>query len=311
MYHYVRPIADSRYPRIRGLELHDFEGQLDYIQTHYNVVSMEEVLSGHMPSMPLLLTFDDGYLDHYEHVFPALKRRGMHGVFFPPACAVHERTILDVNKIHFILANAPDDLTDIIALLEKEVEQAKLKPVSEYRAALHKPNRFDTADTIYVKRMLQFALPLPLRQRLTAQLFAQHVSDNEKAFADTLYLSEAQLKEMIAAGMTVGSHGYAHPWLDSLSTQEQQSEIDHSLQWLASLGVDKERFTFCYPYGAYNADTLELLKKHHCAAAFTTKVGLARPATGTMLELPRIDTNDLPCRRDAAMVEWTTLAQPE
>ena len=87
MYHYVRPIRGTRHHRIRGLELMDFEAQLDYIERHYKVVSMETVLdaaSGRasLPPGALLLTFDDGYRDHHEHVFPALMRRKLSGAFF-------------------------------------------------------------------------------------------------------------------------------------------------------------------------------------------------------------------------------------
>lgn len=44
MYHYVRPIAGLANPSLRGLELTDFEGQMDYIEPHYTVVSVAEVI---------------------------------------------------------------------------------------------------------------------------------------------------------------------------------------------------------------------------------------------------------------------------
>ena len=44
MYHYVRDLAHSRYPRIKGLSIEAFEGQLDYLTTHYTVCSMRQVL---------------------------------------------------------------------------------------------------------------------------------------------------------------------------------------------------------------------------------------------------------------------------
>ena len=44
-YHYVRPIRDSKYALIKGLEKTDFEGQMEYIMRHYNVVSMEHVVA--------------------------------------------------------------------------------------------------------------------------------------------------------------------------------------------------------------------------------------------------------------------------
>ena len=78
-YHYVRPIARSRYPGIRGLELTDFEGQLDYIERHYNVVSVADIVRARndgsaLPEHPLLLSFDDGYRDFYFNAYPILKK---------------------------------------------------------------------------------------------------------------------------------------------------------------------------------------------------------------------------------------------
>lgn len=313
MYHYVRPIKDSPWPRIKGLELSDFKGQLDYIQKHYNIVSARDVIAAArgakpLPARPLLLTFDDGYSDHFEHVFPLLKARGLSGAFFPPVRAVVERKMLGVNKIHFVLA-ANEHLGEVIAAIDGEIALAQglaeLKTIAEYRAEYAKPSRHDTADTMYVKNLLQFALPLSLREKLVDMLFSRHVSRDEKAFAAQFYMSENQLKTMIEEGMEVGSHGYAHPWLNSISEDAQAKDIDASLDVLKRLGALKEHFLFCYPYGAYNASTLKLLEKRGCAAAFTTVVSLAQLNSASLLELPRIDTNDLPREGNAALANWT------
>jgi len=74
---------------------------------------MEDLISsikhGHsLPKNALLLTFDDGYMDHFEYVFPILAKLGVQGSFFPPAKAILEHSVLDVNKIHFILATVGD-----------------------------------------------------------------------------------------------------------------------------------------------------------------------------------------------------------
>ncbi|HKY82085.1 MAG TPA: polysaccharide deacetylase family protein [Sphingobium sp.] len=315
MYHYVRPIAGSQYPRIRGLELTDFEGQLDYIERYHQVVSMAQVLAASRQEAALapgsvLLTFDDGYLDHYAHVFPALARRGMTGVFFPPTCAVRDRRMLDVNKIHFILASV-DGLDDVIAYMEEEVTKAGLRPVAEYREELRTPNRFDTADTMYVKRMLQFALAADLRAAIVDALFRRFVSQDEEGFAETVYMSESQTREMVVGGMSIGGHGSAHQWLDKMQPDDQRKDIADSLQWLEAMGASREHFLFCYPYGGYNAHTLAALRERNCAAAFTTKVDLAVISAETMLELPRLDTNDLPRSGDELPVTWTEKALKE
>jgi peptidoglycan/xylan/chitin deacetylase (PgdA/CDA1 family) len=313
MYHYVRPIAYSRYPRIKGLELVDFEGQLDYLQRHYNLVSMQTVLDAangavSLPPSPVLLTFDDGYTDHFAHVFPALLRRKATGVFFPPVGAIRDRVVLDVNKIHFVL-QCQSDLSAVIALIDKEVVALELGEPEKFHATYRKPSRYDTPDTMYVKRMLQFALPEMERARIVQHLFAEFVSTDEHSFADELYATEENWRDMIDAGMSVGGHGFSHSWLNKLSPTEQEDEITQSRAWLNSLGATRQHFVFCYPFGGYNQDTKDILKAQGCSAAFTTKVGLARAHADDMLDLQRLDTNDLPRHGDAPPASWTEQAR--
>jgi len=89
MYHYVRPLAQSAYPRIKGLDTALFDAQLDYLAHYYEPVTMENVLGAlkgktELPERAVLLSFDDGYRDHYEEVFPRLEKRGFKGAFYPP-----------------------------------------------------------------------------------------------------------------------------------------------------------------------------------------------------------------------------------
>ena len=86
MYHYVRRIAESRYPEIKGLELELFVEQLEFFAKHYNVVTMEQVLAAKyhnqaLPEKALLLTFDDAYAEHFTHVYPIFEENGYAGFF--------------------------------------------------------------------------------------------------------------------------------------------------------------------------------------------------------------------------------------
>jgi peptidoglycan/xylan/chitin deacetylase (PgdA/CDA1 family) len=316
MYHYVRPIAGSRYPGIKGLELAAFEGQLDYLQRHHAFVTARDVVeaaraSVPLPANPVLLTFDDGYADHREHVLPALVRRGIGGAFFPPACTAIDRRMLDVNRVHFVLAAA--DPAAVVRIIESRVEERRaefdLAPVETYRAEYAHASRFDTAPVSYIKRMLQRALPQPLRHAIADELFRRFVTADERSFVDELYLDVDDLREMRDAGMEIGSHGDSHQWLDSLSGDEQRVDIEHSLRLLDAVDVPRLDFLFCYPYGSYDADTLRVLAALGCAAAFTTTVGLAKASAATLLQLPRLDTNDLPTDAAAAPCGWTLTAR--
>lgn len=101
MYHYVRDLNKSKYPKIKGLDINLFKEQLKYILKYYHVIKMEDLIfsiknNKNLPDKSLLLTFDDGYIDHFVNVFPILNELGIQGSFFPPAKAITEHKVLDV-----------------------------------------------------------------------------------------------------------------------------------------------------------------------------------------------------------------------
>lgn len=314
MYHYVRELKKSRFPAIKGLALEDFRGQLDYLQRHYQVVTMEAVLDAlanggnGLPPRPVLLTFDDGYAEHYARVFPLLDERGLQGSFFPPAQPVLEDKVLPVNKIHFVLAatETPETLLpEVLAGIDARRERHGLRPAAEYWAEFNEPGRYDSREVLFIKRMLQRILPEAPRNEIVDELFRRHVTADEAAFARELYASLDQLRCMRRHGMHIGSHGYSHVWLNSLDRGGQEQEMRRSLEFLRQVDPDLSRWVMCYPYGGQDATTVDVARNLGCAAGLTIQVGMADLAHNDPLLLPRLDTNDLPRHGDAAPAPWT------
>lgn len=316
MYHYVRDLQHSRYPEIKGLSKGDFEEQIRYIKKHYNVISGPELMDAIsegalLPPRPLILTFDDGYIDHFTEVFPVLDRENLPGCFFPPAKCILKQEVLDVNKIHFVLASTPKKRTLVEYIFKKIDENRsryKLLTSAAYWDKLGTPTRFDPAEVIFCKCMLQRELPIDLRQAVTDELFGRFVTTDEASFSRELYMTPDQIGMLQRHGMYVGSHGYDHFWLNTLPIQEQEQEIDQSLAFLKSLGVDIQRWIMSYPYGAYNDSLLSVLTSRNCIVGLTTDVGLVRLDEHNPLILPRLDTNDLPKHSSAEANEWTVKA---
>lgn len=312
MYHYVRPIEGSRYPEIKGLERSLFEQQLDYLDRWYENVTAQQVIEATrggepLPKNAVLLTFDDGYSDHFQTVFPLLQNRGLHGCFFPPVQCIESRRVLNVNKIHYVLAsckNKTELMRTIDAIVERSRDEFQLQALDQYKLKYAVPGRYDPPEVNYIKKMLQVALPEALRDRLVDALFREFLGVSERALADELYATKEQLRLMVRAGMTVGSHGVEHHWLDQLGVKEQEYEIDESLRFLREIGVEGD-WVMCYPHGAWNEPLLDLLRRRGCAMGLTTEVDLADVSTREPLLLPRLNTNDVPKAADAPPSAWT------
>ena len=306
MYHYVRDLQNSRYPDIKGLDVSQFKKQISFFKEHFNPVTIEEVIAAYdkgykLPENALLLTFDDGYIDHFTTVFPILQENKIQGSFFIPGKTFTENVLLDVNKIHFILACAPIDelysdvLNNVVYLIENKeyTEKTREELIKEYAVA----NRFDPKEVIFIKRLLQAVLPEDIRNRISSELFQKYVGIEEDKFARELYLNIDQIKCMKRNGMFIGLHGYDHYWLGKLDEQKMHEDIDKSLEVLSDV-VDKDSFIMNYPYGSYNNSVLSFLREKGCKLGMTTEVRIADIDVDDRLLLPRLDCNDFPPKSD-------------
>ena len=298
MYHYVRPIIDSEFPGIKGLEIQQFKKQLDFLEENFSIISSEQVIDAvlkkkKLPANACWLTFDDGYKDHLKYVLPELLKRNLNGAFFPPKVSITENKLLDVNSIHHILSRASDKQI----LVKKLNKNCQLQGISEeklnsYYQEFARSNRWDTAEIIYIKRMLQHVLPESVRNSITSTLFEEYVGVSEGEFSSKLYMNVEEVRELVRNGMHVGSHGSMHYWLDKISAKKQKEDIVESLGFLEEIGASTKKWIMCYPYGAYNKKTISLLKKLGASVGVTTQVRKAIIGKDNPLTLPRFDTND-------------------
>ena len=309
MYHYVRDLKNSRYPNIRGLDIEKFEKQIKFFKENYNFIRMEDLIEYYknpkkkeLPGKAILLTFDDGYKDHYTYVLPVLLENNIQGSFYIPTKCFQDKKVLDVNKIHFILESCIDEEEKILKEIEEYLKKNKDSRISlsydDYFKEYAVDSRFDKKEIIFIKRMLQVVLPEDYRKKLVDILFKKYVCTigdkiiSERAFWEELYLTPEQIRMMEKLGMHIGFHSHDHVWLNSLSKEEQEFQIKSSIDYFKEIGVKTEKMTLSYPYGGYNEESIELIKKYGIPLAFTTKVAIADLNKNENYALPRLDTND-------------------
>lgn len=309
-YHYTRDLRHSRYPKIKGLDVALFKQQLDFLEQNFSVVRMEDVMEAadggkELPDDALLLTFDDGYIDNFTVAFPLLMEHGMQGSFFIPGKTFAENTLLDVNKLHFVLACAPidrlaADVKDLI--LGGGTAYPELPSCDELYAAYAKRNRFDDRDTVFCKRVLQTALPEALRNELSSVLFEKYVGVAESDFSRELYMNRDQIRLMRQSGMFIGLHGYDHYWLANLSEEQMHADIGRALEVMDEF-IARDSWVMNYPYGNHSEAVVSYIKEKGCVLGLTTDARVADLSSDDRYRLPRLDCNDFPPKSENYKLE--------
>ncbi|HWY78919.1 MAG TPA: polysaccharide deacetylase family protein [Candidatus Sulfotelmatobacter sp.] len=107
-YHYIR---DYNYPKdTLGISLSvsptTFDQQMNYLSSHgYTPITLDTLYGifkgkAARPAKPIVLTFDDGYIDFYANAYPILKKYNFHAVSFVVTGFVGQSAYLSWNNIH-------------------------------------------------------------------------------------------------------------------------------------------------------------------------------------------------------------------
>ena len=311
MYHYVRPLNQRLSAKHKVLDLNEFTRQLSVLSKEHYFVSGTSVRSLTFDSpksskRPVWLTFDDGYLDHFQYVLPELLSHGAVGSFFIPTKAIFERTLLDVNKVH-ILLSANVTSAQLIEQMREMFDANSGDSVTgssfnELRSRYGVPNSLNDPDTRFIKAMLQQVLPNEIRQIIIRELFEDHIQREESAFVDEMYMTPDQVKQLHGFGMNIGSHGHEHSRYEFMSVESQKRDLEISLNYLKSVGIDDAFSVMCYPHGSFNHSAKTLVSEFGCEVAVSIKSAVADLGSKDIdwLELPRIDAKFF----DKAMNGW-------
>ena len=307
MYHYVRDYAHNRFPGIKGLDVSIFREQVAYLRTHFTPATVEQVIRWvegdlkDVPQNPVLLTFDDGYVDHYRHVLPVLEGAGMQGTFFVPGMIMDTPRLMEVNKIQLIFSCA--DKNDLVAEVRNGMDHFRGREFDypsyeELYRIYGKPNRFDDGDIRFIKKMLQSVLPDQVRQTITEELFRKYVDEDEETLAREFYMTREQVRDLRNRGMQIGVHGYSHGWLSEMTEEEMRTDIERSISVLEGV-IDRRRWVINYPYGGVNQSVVDYARIRGAALGFTVEPGTVvleegGPQLSDPLLMPRLDCNDYP-----------------
>lgn len=230
----------------------------------------------------IMLTFDDGTVDHYKYVYPILKKYNVHGLFF--ICSnVIKREILDIQYIHQILSKS--HVNEIYLQVQQFIEKNNLSICFEEKFCKETDNWKES----YIKQLLQTILPEKYRKELLEKLIKKYKISTD--FND-YYMTIDNILEMKSNGMEFGCHTNSHKRLSYLNENEQINEIKENMQLLYKYNVLDENnvVSIAYPFGNYNNTTIKILDELNFEFAFTTR---EENVCKGKLEIGRFDCNVL------------------
>lgn len=105
-----------------------------------------------------------------------------------------------------------------------------------------------------------------------------------------LMMNWGEVKQLASNGFLIGAHTANHKVLSSLDKNEQQDEIERSLNAInQNLSIQSVHFAF--PNGLYNQSTLDTLSSNKIKYAYTTISGFNQTKNNSKMRLKRIGIN--------------------
>jgi peptidoglycan/xylan/chitin deacetylase (PgdA/CDA1 family) len=257
MYHYIREF-DPKKKNLKFLHVDNFYKQLFFLKKNYQFLDKNVFLKNiknKKNSNSIILTFDDGLIDHYQYVLPILKKLDLWGIFYIPTKCL-KGSLLDVHKLHVILSKFEG--REIYNICRNNTSFQKYLDSQH-----HNHNYYKTlSDDNYTKLIKNyFNYYSNVSHDQLSKLYKMLIKNDE--VNNNFYVNKKQILEMHKKGMIIGAHTDNHTPLNMLPTNEQKNEIESSKKKLEKI-IDDKILTFCFPHGWKKTVTdysIKILKK--------------------------------------------------
>jgi peptidoglycan/xylan/chitin deacetylase (PgdA/CDA1 family) len=296
-YHYVRDPHAYPYPGIHPISPKAFSDQLKLLASELHIATPEEaeafLLEGRpLPRDSVLLTFDDGLVDHAEIARDVLDPLGVKALFFVCTRPLTEQRAVPVHKIHWLRATTEPDRfrSEFLAVLPDEWRARRLSD-SETQAA-RSTYIYDRPQDAEIKYLLNFLLPEEVVDIATSAMLKRS-GVSEADFCRRTYMDGEGLRALEAAGHRVEAHTHDHRPVTRLGADEEALMIRHVSTLQDVLGRKLKWISF--PFGrdwALPQDPEAFCRRYGFAIGVTLKGKWVTPGH-TPYALERINTNEV------------------
>jgi peptidoglycan/xylan/chitin deacetylase (PgdA/CDA1 family) len=269
MYHRVGDLPADLYQLTVTNE--HFSQQLEYLKEKCVPMHLHELVEasqdGSLPGRAVAVTFDDGYVNNYNHAFPLLESARVPATIFVTTGNIDSQEEFWWDRLEYAILQTrqlPDRLVlDMDGTLQEWLmtEVLETRQVS-YRTLLKRLRGLRAADRLRCLDEIDDWAGISIGDR-----------QNRSEYR---VMQAGELKELASSQwIELGAHTVTHPLLSICSIEEQREEIQGSRDRLAKL-IGKTVRYFSYPFGDYNEDTPSIVASLDFRAAVTTQTGIIR-----------------------------------
>jgi len=263
-----------------------FAQQVAWLKRRRTILPLPEFAAlhrrGRLPAGAVALTFDDGYACNAEVAAPILEDLAAPATIFLTTGALASGDEFWWDRLEHLVARAP------AGRLDAQLGPERLSFDLEDAPAMGPGGAREQAYFALWTALRPWA-PGARRAWLAELAGRLGVADGPRPSHRPM--TAAQARALAASRViTLGAHSVEHPALSGLSPAARRREIEGSRAACARLtGAAPE--VFAYPYGDYDAATVEAVRDAGFAAAVTTDEALVAPGCDP-LRLPRLQVCD-------------------
>lgn len=262
-YHRIEQPGDPNFaPTLIDAYPADFEAQVRYIASRYNVVSSWDLVrslrGGYtLPKRALIITFDDGYMSFKDTAWPILQRNGLTATLFVVT--------------HYVGTEGAPFWWDALyrALMRTQKDHIEVPGVGTL--TLESPNQRRAAYD-HLASIIEHVSEEEANRIADAAVERCAVEPSRERYV----LNWEEIESLARAGVAIGAHTRHHVMLAQASPHRVRSEVAGSWADLRAHMPDPLPI-FCYPNGkphAVNAIATQTVRRSGMVGAYTMVAGL-------------------------------------